>query len=70
MKSRKIQPAALRSVEQHPEYIGTADRLVQTDAAYAIITENLLGNTIVAKTLAGASAIAKDTWLSFPCRDA
>ena len=58
MKSRKIQPAALRSVEQHPEYIGTADRLVQTDAAYALITENLLGNTIVAKTLVGASAIA------------
>ena len=45
-------------MEQHPEYIGTADRLVQTDAAYALITENLLGNTIVAKTLAGASAIA------------
>ncbi|WP_318615458.1 chromosome segregation protein SMC [Sporosarcina sp. YIM B06819] len=59
MKSRKIQPSALRAVEQHPEFIGTADRLVQADAAYAIITENLLGNTIVAKTLAGASAIAK-----------
>ncbi|WP_203246197.1 chromosome segregation protein SMC [Sporosarcina beigongshangi] len=59
MKSRKIQPSALRAVEQHPEFIGTADRLVQTDEAYAIITENLLGNTIVAKTLAGASAIAK-----------
>ncbi|WP_342538752.1 chromosome segregation protein SMC [Sporosarcina sp. FSL K6-1540] len=58
MKSRKIQPAALRSVELHPEYIGTADRLVQTDATYALITENLLGNTIVAKTLVGASAIA------------
>ncbi|WP_342509405.1 chromosome segregation protein SMC [Sporosarcina sp. FSL K6-2383] len=59
MKSRKIQASALRAVELHPEYIGTADRLVQTDPAYAIITENLLGNTIVAKTLAGASAIAK-----------
>ncbi|HJF31519.1 MAG TPA: chromosome segregation protein SMC [Sporosarcina psychrophila] len=58
MKSRKIQQASLRSVEQHPEYIGTADRLVQADAAYTIITENLLGNTIVAKTLVGASAIA------------
>ena len=59
MKSRKIQPSALHAVEQHPEFIGTADRLVQADAAYTIITENLLGNTIVAKTLAGASAIAK-----------
>lgn len=59
MKSRKLQSAALISVEQHPEYIGTADRLVQSDAAYLIIKENLLGNTVVAKTLVGASAIAK-----------
>ena len=60
MRSRKIQSSSLRIVEQHPEFIGTADRLVQTQAAYTIITENLLGNTIVAKTLAGASAIAKE----------
>ncbi len=59
MKSRKIQSSLLRTVEQHPEFIGTADLLVRTDAAYTVITENLLGNTIVAKTLAGASAIAK-----------
>ncbi|MCG7334081.1 chromosome segregation protein SMC [Sporosarcina sp. ACRSM] len=59
MKSRKLQPTVLRTVEQHPEFIGTADGLVQTDKTYRIITENLLGNTIVAKTLEGASAIAK-----------
>ncbi|CAM3080574.1 chromosome segregation protein SMC [Filibacter tadaridae] len=59
MKSRKIQPALLRPIEQHAEFVGTADSLVQTGAGYAIITENLLGNTIVAKTLSGASAIAK-----------
>nr|WP_285851888.1 chromosome segregation protein SMC [Sporosarcina luteola] len=59
IKSRKIPIASLRIVEQHPEFIGTADQLVKTDSAFSIITENLLGMTIVAKTLAGASAIAK-----------
>ncbi len=59
MKSRKIQPASLRSIEQHPEFIGTADTLVETVPAFSIITENLLGNTVVAKTLKGASEIAK-----------
>jgi chromosome segregation protein len=59
MKSRKIQATSLSSVMRHAEYIGTADSLVQTDGVYNIITENLLGNVIVASTLAGASEIAK-----------
>lgn len=59
IKSRKLPIGPLRAVEQHPEFIGTADQLVKTDSAYSAITENLLGMTIVAKTLAGASAIAK-----------
>ena len=42
-----------------PNTLGLPIDLVQTDAAYSIITENLLGNTIVAKTLVGASAIAR-----------
>ena len=29
MKSRKIQPSTLKLVEQHPEFIGTADQLVR-----------------------------------------
>ncbi|KXH79954.1 chromosome segregation protein SMC [Sporosarcina sp. HYO08] len=59
MKSRKIQASVLQSVERHPDFIGTADQLVQTEKTYVIIAENLLGHTIVAKTLEGASAIAK-----------
>ena len=59
MKSRKIQLSALRSIEQHPEFISTADELVNVQGPYKIITENLLGNVIVAKTLTGASEIAK-----------
>ena len=59
MKSRSIPNSTLRTIEQHPEFIGTAERLVETSPQFSIITENLLGNTVVAKTLAGASAIAK-----------
>ena len=59
MKSRKIQSATLKLAEQHPEFIGTADCLVQVEAEYKIITENLLGNVIVASSLSGASEIAR-----------
>lgn len=59
MKSRSIPRGTLQTVEQHPEFIGTAERLVETSPEFAIITENLLGNTVVVKTLAGASAVAK-----------
>ena len=59
MKSRKIQQATLKLVEQHPNFIGTADSLVQTNDSYKVITENLLGNVIVASSLSGASEIAK-----------
>ncbi|WP_252503632.1 chromosome segregation protein SMC [Sporosarcina sp. Marseille-Q4943] len=59
IKSRNLPIASLRIVQQHPEFIGTADQLVQTHSAFSNIIENLLGMTIVAKTLAGASAIAK-----------
>ncbi|MFS0574256.1 chromosome segregation protein SMC [Sporosarcina sp. 179-K 3D1 HS] len=59
MKPRTVPAASLNSVKQHPEFIATADQLVQTNEAYRGVTENLLGNTLVAKTLTGASAIAK-----------
>ncbi|BAQ10486.1 chromosome partition protein smc [Bacillus sp. OxB-1] len=59
MKPRTIPTTSLYAVKQHPEFIATADRLVQTNEAYRGVTENLLGNTLVAQTLTGASAIAK-----------
>lgn len=59
MRPRRLPSASLRIAEQHPEFVGTAEQLVQTDNAFKIITENLLGMTVVAKSLAGASAIAK-----------
>lgn len=59
MKSRKIQPATLQLAERHPEFIGTGDSLVKTESSYQMITENLLGNVIVASSLSGASEIAR-----------
>ena len=59
MKSRKIQRSALSSVERHPEFIGTADELVSVEDRYRLIKENLLGNVLIASTLAGATEIAK-----------
>ena len=59
MKSRKIQQSALRSIEQHPEFIGTADELVRVEDQYKIIKENLLGNVLIVSSLTGATEIAK-----------
>ncbi|MBB4823960.1 chromosome segregation protein [Sporosarcina luteola] len=59
MKPRVLPEASLHIAKRHPEFIGTADSLVSTADAYRVIAANLLGNTIVAKTLAGASEIAK-----------
>ncbi|WP_339249644.1 chromosome segregation protein SMC [Sporosarcina sp. FSL W8-0480] len=65
IKSRKIAPASIRIVERHPEFIGTADQLVKTEPVFTAIIENLLGMTLVAKTLSGASAIAKTLGYKF-----
>ncbi|MFD1928731.1 chromosome segregation protein SMC [Sporosarcina siberiensis] len=59
MKSRMIQPATLSLAKQHPEFVGTASSLVQTEDEYRDITENLLGNVLVATSLASATEIAK-----------
>lgn len=59
MQSRKIQPSFLKKVEQHPEFIGTADNLVQAAPMHQTIKENLLGNIVVVNSLAAASQVAK-----------
>lgn len=59
MKSRKIGVGTIRLIEAHPQFVGAADQLVTTNEQFSIIKENLLGNTIVAQSLAGASEIAK-----------
>lgn len=59
MKPRILPSSIIRIAEQHSEYVGTANSLVRTAPEFSIITENLLGMTLVARTLQGASAIAK-----------
>lgn len=59
MKPRILPLSIVRTVEQHSEYVGTADSLVRTAPEFSVIKENLLGMTLIARTLQGASAIAK-----------
>lgn len=59
MKPRKIPLQTLRLVEEHPEFVGPASKLATTDQKYMLIIDHLLGNTLVVKTLEGASAIAR-----------
>ncbi|SUJ00699.1 chromosome segregation protein SMC [Sporosarcina pasteurii] len=59
MRSRKIQQSTIQTIAQHPEFVGIADGLIRVEPTYKIIAENLLGNVLVASSLAGASAIAK-----------
>ena len=46
-------------MEQHPEFIGTADSLVQVEDPYKIITKIFLGMSSLLHLLSGASEIAK-----------
>lgn len=59
IRPRKIQTSTLQAIESHPEFIGVAIDLVGIAKTYQNIGESLLGNVIVAKTLVGASALAK-----------
>lgn len=59
IKGRSIPKYQLSIAESHPDFIGIASQLVEYESAYKPIIENLLGNVIIAKTLEGANAIAK-----------
>ncbi|MCM3756687.1 chromosome segregation protein SMC [Sporosarcina aquimarina] len=59
MKARFVPKDVLSKVTHHPDFVGTADQLVTVQSAYRNVTANLLGASIVAKTLNGASEIAK-----------
>lgn len=59
IRSRSIQPSVLHTIQDHSEFVGIASKLVSVSSTYQNIIDNLLGNVIVAKTLKGASTIAK-----------
>lgn len=59
MKGREIPPSVLKSIENHPSYVGLAVQLITFDSKYNNIFNHLLGNVIVAKDLKGANELAK-----------
>ncbi|MGG0643626.1 chromosome segregation protein SMC [Sporosarcina gallistercoris] len=59
MKARSVPQDVLSKVNHHPDFVGTTDQLVTVQPAYRNVTANLLGASIVATTLNGASEIAK-----------
>ncbi|MEK4228703.1 chromosome segregation protein SMC [Solibacillus sp. FSL H8-0538] len=59
MKSRKLFPAQLATVMEHPAFVKVAYELVSFDEENRSIVENLLGNVLVAANLEGASQIAR-----------
>lgn len=61
MKSRKINEFTLNSIQDHPSFVNTADKLVNYSEGYQIIVENLLGNIIIAKDLKGANEMGCST---------
>lgn len=65
IRPRTIPAATVAQVSNHPEFVGVLNRLVTTKAKYASIVDNLAGTVIVAKTLAGASDLAKQLQYRF-----
>ncbi|WP_040286888.1 chromosome segregation protein SMC [Sporosarcina koreensis] len=59
MKARYVPNDVLAKVRHHGSFIGTAEQLTGADPKYKNVIANLLGATIVADTLTGASEIAK-----------
>ena len=59
IKPRHVASHQLQKVTGHPAFIATANDLVTTDSAYQAIRDNLLGTTIVAKDLKGATELAR-----------
>lgn len=59
MKSRKLFPAQLATVMEHPAFVSVAYELVTFNEENRTIVENLLGNVLVAANLEGASQIAR-----------
>ncbi len=59
IQAKTIQTGALRIIEEHPQVIGVASDLIQSDKEYTKVVKNLLGTVIVAKDLKGANELAR-----------
>ena len=59
IRGRSVSPSDLQAVQQMPEYVGVASELVRYESSYEAIIQSILGRTLVAETLDGATVIAK-----------
>ena len=59
IKGRPLSSVQLASIQGHPSFVGTAVSLLDFDAKYAEVIQNLLGNVVVTKDLKGANELAK-----------
>jgi len=59
IKSRKIEPSLLTSLDQNPDFIAVLSTLVTYDEKYKNIVENQLGTTLVAPDINAANRLGK-----------
>lgn len=65
IRGTKVAPQQLQEIQNMPGFVGVASDLVTYDAAYEKIILQLLGQTIVAKTLSDANALARKLQFRF-----
>ncbi|MFS0613215.1 chromosome segregation protein SMC [Lederbergia ruris] len=59
IKGRNIPVNQQRDLSNHPSFIGIAANLVECDHSYTQVIQHLLGNIVIADSLAGANQLAK-----------
>lgn len=59
IKGRNIPVNQQRDLSNHPSFIGLAANLVECDHSYTQVIQHLLGNIVIADSLAGANQLAK-----------
>ncbi|GIN70503.1 chromosome partition protein Smc [Bacillus sp. J14TS2] len=59
IKGRSLPANQRIDLSTHPSFVGIAADLVETDQAYKQVIEHLLGNIVIADSLAGANQLAK-----------
>ena len=59
IKGKQVAANLLQTVQQHPDFIGTAASLIQFDGKFQDVISSLLGNVVITHNLKGANELAK-----------
>lgn len=59
IRSRELQPGQIQTAQSQPGFIGIAADLVKTDVTYNTVVKNLLGTTVIAKSMDEAVPMAR-----------